>query len=146
MPLNSQIHRKFLITSMLRDFNAVRHDFCRQPAMPTPAKITLSLRRLSALETGSGPLAAALTATEQKLEIARLRAILPASILGHHDRMIQRGKPSIAPVADGICTACHLRLPTGHLARLQSSQDLEVCDHCGTFLYLSTPQTVQTGQ
>lgn len=114
--------------------------------MPTPVKITLSLRRLYALESGKSPLVTALTANEQKREIARLRGILPAAILGHHDRMIQRGKPSIAPVADGICTACHLRLPTGHLARLQSSQDLEVCDHCGTFLYLPAPQPAPIGR
>lgn len=107
--------------------------------MPTPAKITSSLRRLYALESGKSRLTAALTAREKKLEITRLRGILPAAILGHHDRMMQQGKASIAPVQNGVCSACHLRLPVGHLARLQSSQDLEVCDHCGTFLYLETP-------
>lgn len=104
--------------------------------MPTPAKITNSLRRLSVLESGKGRLVGALTVHEIQIDIARLRSILPASILAHHDRMMQRGKTSIAPVKNGVCSACHLSLPGGHLARLQSSQDLEVCDHCGTFLYL----------
>jgi predicted nucleic acid-binding Zn-ribbon protein len=49
--------------------------------------------------------------------------------------MLQRGKRSIVPVHGGVCSACHLRLPIGHLTRLQSSQDLEVCDNCGTFIY-----------
>ena len=115
--------------------------------MSTPAKVTSSLRRLQALETVSGPLAAALTVRERQLEIDRLRRLLPAAILGHHDRMLQRGKRSIVPVRDGICSACHLRLPIGHLARLQSSQDLEVCDHCGTFLYLApTPEPAGAGR
>lgn len=112
--------------------------------MPTPAKITLSLRRLYALESEKGQLAGALTAFEKRIEKARLRSILPASILAHHDRMMQRGKPSIAPVKNGICSACHLSLPSGHLARLQSTQDLEVCDHCGTFLYLPTAPVAAT--
>lgn len=104
--------------------------------MATPPKITSSLCRLHALETGTGRLAGALTPLEKRLEIERLRSILPASILGHHDRMLQQGKASVAPVRNGVCSACRLRLPSGHLARLKSSQDLEVCDHCGTFIYL----------
>ncbi len=104
--------------------------------MATPARVTDSLKRLSGLERGRGSLATALTDSERRLEIHRLRSIIPAFILAHHDRKLQQGKPSIVPVADGVCSACHLRLPTGHVARLQSSQDLEVCDNCGTFIFL----------
>lgn len=98
--------------------------------------ITASLWRLQSLERGTGPLSGALSPLERKFEIERLRRILPASILGHHDRMLQRGKASIAAVRDGVCSACHLRLPKGHLARLRSARDLEVCDNCGTFICL----------
>ena len=104
-------------------------------AMTTPARVTDYLKRLSELERGKGPLATALCESEKALEVTRLRSILPAFILGHHDRKIQQGKASIVPVVHGICSACHLRLPIGHLARLQSSQDLEVCDNCGTFIF-----------
>jgi predicted nucleic acid-binding Zn-ribbon protein len=94
---------------------------------------TVSAARL--MQIGSGMLASALTELEKRHEIARLRSIIPASILGHHDRMLQRGKRSIVPAVNGICSACHLRLPSGHAARLQGSQDLEVCDNCGAFIY-----------
>jgi len=104
-------------------------------AMTTPAHITNSLKRLSDLEFGSGTLASALSDAEKRHEINRLRSVIPASILGHHDRMLQRGKQSIVPVLDGICSSCHLRLPIGHIAHLKSSQDLEVCDNCGAFIY-----------
>ena len=104
--------------------------------MATPARVTESLKRLSELERGKGPLATALCESEKALEVTRLRSILPAFILGHHDRKIQRGQPSIVPVVNGVCSACHLRLPIGHMARLQSSQDLEVCDNCGTFIFM----------
>ena len=105
--------------------------------MATPARVTNSLKRLCDFERGTEPLASALTISEKHFEIARLRSTIPTFILGHHDRMIQRGKRSIVSVVGGICSACHLRLPIGHLARLQSSQDLEVCDNCGTFIYLA---------
>jgi hypothetical protein len=104
--------------------------------MATPAHLTNSIKRLCDLELGRGTLAAALSETEKHIEITRLRSIIPASILGHHDRMLQRGKRSIVPVVNGVCSACHLRLPMGHVARLQTSQDLEVCDNCSTFIYL----------
>lgn len=104
--------------------------------MATPARVTDSLKRLCDLERSSGPLAGILSEGEKLFEIHRLRSILPAFILGHHDRKLQKGKPSIVSVVGGVCSACHLRLPVGHLARLRSSQDLEVCDNCGTFIYL----------
>lgn len=104
--------------------------------MATPAHVTASLKRLCDLEMGRGPLATSLSEYEKLCEINRLRSILPAFILGHHDRKIQMRKASIVSVVNGICSACHLRLPTGHAARLQSSQDLEVCDNCGTFIFL----------
>lgn len=104
--------------------------------MATPARVTDSLKRLCDLERGKGPLSTALTRLEKQHEINRLRSIIPAFILGHHDRKIQMGKASIVAVVNGICSACHLSLPSGHAARLQSSQDLEVCDNCGTFIYL----------
>ena len=104
--------------------------------MPTPAHITNSIKRLCDLESGAGPLAAALSDWEKRFEITRLRSIIPASILAHHDRMMQRGKRTIVPVLNGACSACHLQVPAGQLARLQSNQDLEVCDGCGTFVYL----------
>jgi predicted nucleic acid-binding Zn-ribbon protein len=109
--------------------------------MATPARVTESLKRLCNLERKKGPLAGALSKLERLHEINRLRSILPAFILGHHDRKIQRGKASIVPVLNGICSACHLSLPSGHAARLQSSQDLEVCDNCGTFIYLEAGTT-----
>jgi len=105
--------------------------------MPTPRHITDSLKRLCDLETGRGPLALALSDSEKRFETARLRSIIPASLLGHHDRMLQRGKRSIAPVLDGLCSACDQPLPTAQLARLRSRQDLEVCDKCGTFIYFA---------
>ena len=111
--------------------------------MATPSRVTESLKRLCDLERGKGVLSVALSNSEKLHEIKRLRSILPAFILGHHDRKILMGKPSIAPVVNGVCSACHLSLPSGHANRLQSCQDLEVCDNCGTFIFLEVGSTLQ---
>lgn len=71
-------------------------------------------------------------------EIESLRALLPTSILSHHDALRARGKISVAPVTRGVCGACHLSIPRGHLGQLRRvADDLSVCDHCGVFIYLA---------
>lgn len=97
------------------------------------------LRRLAELEMARRqlkrdiPASAALVA-----EIESLRAVLPTSILNHHDERRARGKVSVAPVARGICRACYLAIPRGSLADLQRVADeLSVCNHCGVFIYLA---------
>lgn len=114
--------------------------------MVTPIQVTSSLKRLCELERERGKSAKAAKA-DILAEIDRLRSIIPAFILAHHDRKLQQGKPSIVPVINGVCSACHLRLPSGHVAGLQTSQDLEVCDNCGTFIFLgAAPEPVASGE
>jgi predicted nucleic acid-binding Zn-ribbon protein len=69
--------------------------------------------------------------------INSVRAKLPAPILGHFDRQKSRDKLGIAPVRGGVCGACHLKMPLGHVAELRHKQDdLALCDNCGTYIYL----------
>jgi predicted nucleic acid-binding Zn-ribbon protein len=71
-------------------------------------------------------------------EIESLRAVLPTSILSHHDALRARGKISVAAVTRGVCGACHLAIPRGHVGQLRRvADDLSVCDHCGVFIYLA---------
>jgi len=68
--------------------------------------------------------------------IAKLRKKIPAMVLGHFDRMRLRGKKPIAPVRNAVCMACHLQIPRGHLVAMQRSREIDICDNCGTFVYL----------
>lgn len=104
--------------------------------MKPTAKITATLKSLCELENNRGQLAGALTDRERHLKVINLRKTLPPSILEHHDRMTHMGRKSVAPVVNGVCSSCHLKLPSGHLARLRGRPDLEVCDNCGVFIYL----------
>ena len=75
--------------------------------------------------------------------ICSVRAKLPEPILGHFDRQKSRGKLGIAPVRAGVCGACHLKMPLGHVAELRHRQDdLALCDNCGTYIYLPADEMV----
>ncbi|HEY5792630.1 MAG TPA: C4-type zinc ribbon domain-containing protein [Chthoniobacterales bacterium] len=104
--------------------------------MPTHSSIVQALKRLDQLEQGRSPLEKALTKTELRLAIETLRWNLPAAVLNRHDRLLQRGLPSVARVEHGTCSACHRKLPSGHLNRLLHDSGLEICDYCGAFLCL----------
>ena len=75
--------------------------------------------------------------------INSVRAKVPEPTLGHFDRQKSKGKLGIAPVRGGVCGACHLKMPVGHVAELRHKQDdLVLCDNCGTYIYLPPDETV----
>ena len=85
------------------------------------------------------------TAERRQVEdaINSVRAKLPEPILGHFDRQKSRGKLGIAPVRGGVCGACHLKMPLGHVAELRHKQDdLALCDNCGTYIYMPPDEMV----
>lgn len=93
------------------------------------------LRRLNELEGPKpAPWVEYLTEGERRLAIAEARRGLPTYLLGHHDRLVARGKRSLAVVRRGVCGACHIRLPLGHQHPAARGGDLDVCDNCGVFL------------
>ncbi len=98
------------------------------------ARLLITLHKLNDLQCA--PLkewTEAFSPGEREVLIKSLRETLPTSLLGHHDRLVAQGKRSLAPVQNGICGACQLRLPRGHV-RPKLEPDLDLCDHCGAFL------------
>jgi hypothetical protein len=59
--------------------------------------------------------------------INSVRAKVPEPILGHFDRQKSRGKLGIAPVRGGVCGACHLKMPLGHVANCVTSRMISPC-------------------
>lgn len=74
---------------------------------------------------------------EKSGRIARLRKKIPAPILAHYDRLRHRGKKGVALVRNGVCTGCHMRMSIGTLATLMHGEDIQLCDTCGRYLFLS---------
>jgi predicted nucleic acid-binding Zn-ribbon protein len=66
------------------------------------------------------------------------RANLPLSVLTHHDRLRSRGRRSIAEVRNGVCSGCHMNLPTGlqaEVPEVQRKSMLLRCQTCGRFIF-----------
>ena len=89
-----------------------------------------NLLKLQALEFGE---------TDQKnvdAQIADLRTTIPLPILGHYDRLRARDKKGVAIVRNQSCSGCHMRIPIGAITVLMRSEDVQLCESCGRYLYL----------
>ncbi len=64
-----------------------------------------------------------------------LRAKIPLGVLTHHDRQRSRGRQSVAEVRHGVCSGCHMSLPTGLQAEIQRESTLLECKTCGRFIF-----------
>jgi len=96
-----------------------------------------NLLKLQALEFGESK--------EKELDsrMAELRAQIPAQILGHHDRLVARGKKGVAVVRNQVCSGCHMKLPIETINTLMQGTDIRLCDSCGRYLYLPDPVETQ---
>ncbi|PTX94582.1 hypothetical protein [Opitutus sp. ER46] len=74
---------------------------------------------------------------EQKGQIEKLRAAVPPAISNHFFRQLRGGRRGIALVRNGVCGECHLRLSHAMVHMLSRSNDLLMCESCGTFVTLS---------
>lgn len=73
-------------------------------------------------------------------KIAELKALIPQPILAHYERLVVRGKKGLAIVRNQVCTGCHMRLPIGTINTLMQGQDIQLCDTCGRYLCLPSPE------
>jgi hypothetical protein len=69
--------------------------------------------------------------------VEELRGKIPPQILGHYDRLVAKGKKGVAAVRNQVCTGCHMRVPIGVVTTLMHDTDIQLCDSCGRYLYLS---------
>lgn len=102
--------------------------------------IIFQLRELASLESqlkngAPAPQSVQPAQSTVSKQIEAIRSQIPTSILGHYDHRRSRGKLGVAVVRNGVCGACHLRIPLGQAASLRVSSELNVCGHCGVFLY-----------
>jgi predicted nucleic acid-binding Zn-ribbon protein len=76
--------------------------------------------------------------------IEKLRAKIPAQVLGHYDRLAARGKKGVAAVRNQVCTGCHVQVPLGVTVTLMHGDDIQICENCGRYLYLAPAVETKT--
>lgn len=81
-------------------------------------------------------LRASATAPEHQALLADLRQQVHDPVLAHYLRRVEQGSKGVAEVRNGICSGCHMRLPSGVLGALMKPHDLLLCETCGAYLYL----------
>jgi predicted nucleic acid-binding Zn-ribbon protein len=75
--------------------------------------------------------------TTAEASISKLRHKIPPPILQHYDRLTDQGKKGVANVRHQVCMGCHMRIPIGAIVTLMQDTDIQVCENCGRYLYLS---------
>ena len=78
--------------------------------------------------------------------IESLHASMSLSVVMLHDLLRLRGRQSVAEVRHGVCSGCHMALPSGLLAEVQRQTTLTKCQTCGRFIFLAveTPAPAPT--
>lgn len=72
-------------------------------------------------------------------KVEALRRRLPPPILAYYSRCRTQGrKPVVMMSGDGLCRGCSLRASRGVLVALQRGRDIQVCEHCGSYLLWET--------
>ena len=106
------------------------------PASEPIADLRQRLEQLNQLED-DGALAkrAGRSALNSEALMESLRANMPVGVLAHHDRLRARGRRSVAEVRHGVCSGCHMSLPTGTVSDVKREDMLVKCDYCGRFAF-----------
>jgi len=83
---------------------------------------------------------------EGKATMEKYRDQIPSPILAHYGRLALRGKKGVAIARNGVCSECHLRIPSGTLAALAYDNEVQLCDNCGRYLYLPENEPLGLGE
>ena len=107
--------------------------------MPTPeliADLRQQLEQLNQLEDDRAlARKTGRSALNSEALMESLRANMPFGVLAHHDRLRAGGRRSVAEVRHGVCSGCHMSLPTGLQAEVQRESTLLKCETCGRFIF-----------
>lgn len=67
--------------------------------------------------------------------IERVRREIPGTILSRYDSLRRSYTEPVAPASQNRCRGCDEAIPTGLALRLERSNQVHRCPHCGRFLY-----------
>jgi predicted nucleic acid-binding Zn-ribbon protein len=74
---------------------------------------------------------------EVTAERAAQAARVPGNALPLYDRLMRTKQGmAVAPMADGRCGGCHMKLIASTVIKAQAAQDLAQCENCGRILYV----------
>lgn len=73
---------------------------------------------------------------ELTAERVKLAAEIPDSVLPLYERLLKtKAGVAVAPLKDGRCGGCHMKLVTATVVKVQSGTQIAQCEDCGRILY-----------
>ncbi len=75
--------------------------------------------------------------SEVTAERARLVANVPEAIIPLYNRLMKtKAGLAIAPLRDGKCEGCHMKLIASTIMKVQTAKEIAQCEDCGRILYM----------
>jgi predicted nucleic acid-binding Zn-ribbon protein len=81
-------------------------------------------------------------ASDSEALLESLRANVPLNVLVQHDRLRARGRQSVAQVKKGVCSGCHMSLPSGTISEAKRRSTIVKCDYCGRFIFVAAEESL----
>lgn len=72
---------------------------------------------------------------ELEAERAELAAGLEATLVQRYDRIFDKKAPAIAPLENGICGGCHMKVTPATLTSVKAGKAIAYCENCSRILY-----------
>lgn len=112
------------------------------PGQEQFADLQQKLQQLNRLEDeGAITRRSGRSALDSEALLELLRANIPLNVLVQHDRLRARGRQSVAKVKNGVCSGCHMNLPSGTLSEAKRESALVKCDYCGRFVFVAEEES-----
>jgi predicted nucleic acid-binding Zn-ribbon protein len=75
--------------------------------------------------------------TEVSAERARLVLNVPESVIPLYNRLMKtKAGLAVAPLRDGKCEGCHMKLIASTVMKVQTAKEITQCEDCGRILYM----------
>jgi predicted nucleic acid-binding Zn-ribbon protein len=95
---------------------------------------TARLIQLQALDSEVGQNGSVLTVPDMERRGNIVQA-MPAEIVSRYERLKNRCQRPVVRLVGGVCEGCRVRLAASAAQRLRTDGSLQICDHCGRFIY-----------
>ena len=93
---------------------------------------TARLIQLQTLDAELGQKAPSSADIERRVKIVQA---MPLEIVSRYERLKSRYQRPVARLIAGACEGCRVRLTASAAHRLRTDGSVQICDHCGRFVY-----------
>ena len=115
-------------------------DLCRAAHLTAKAELTHTQQLISEDLASIAGRKARMQAEQQEVtaERATLATKVPATALKLYERLMPtKAGLAVAPMAEGRCGGCHMKVIASTAIKAQGAQDLTQCENCGRILFVA---------